>query len=130
MAKQTAHGYDLALVMKGVAKDVMKHEGRSADVDVSVVKAKFGIGVELLFGYCGQIGQSLFAYLLLQEPGLADISAVVGGAALERKTLQDVDPVSLAIEDVNYLLLNGGTAEPGKFPGVVASGKLRQMIEQ
>ena len=122
VSQQAAHGDDLALVMERVAQDVMKNERRSADVDISIRKTQFRIGVELLVRDSGQIGQGLPAYLLLQQPRLADVGAVGGRPGSKGDSLQHVNPESLAAEDVDYLLLNRGAAKAGEFRGVVASG--------
>ena len=47
MTQRTAHGNDLAFVMKGMRQDMMKHDRRSADGDVPIGEMKLRIGIEL-----------------------------------------------------------------------------------
>jgi hypothetical protein len=51
----SAHGNDLAFVMKGMRKDMMKDERRSAHGDVPIGEMKLRVGIQLLMGQGRQI---------------------------------------------------------------------------
>jgi hypothetical protein len=65
VTQRTAHGNDLAFVMKRMRQDMMKDERRSADGDVPVGEMKLRIGIELLIGQVRQISMSQLADFLL-----------------------------------------------------------------
>jgi hypothetical protein len=50
VTQRTAHGNDLAFVMKGMRQHMMKDERRGADGDVAIREMKLRIGIELLIG--------------------------------------------------------------------------------
>jgi hypothetical protein len=47
MAQCSTHCYNLALVMKGMGKEMVKDERRSTDGDISIREIKFGVAVKL-----------------------------------------------------------------------------------
>ena len=67
MTQRTAHGNDLAFVMKGMRQHMMKNERRGADGNVPIRKMKLRIGIELLIGQGRQISVGRLADFLLRS---------------------------------------------------------------
>jgi len=79
MTQQTAHGNDLAFVMKCMRKDMMKHDRRGADGDVPIGEMKLRIGIELLIAQGRQISVGRLADFLLQTFYIGEDRAVLKG---------------------------------------------------
>ena len=79
MAQHTAHGNDLALVVKGMRQGMMKDERRRAHPDVPVGEMKLGIGIELLIGQGRQISVGRLADFLLQASYIGENLAIPNG---------------------------------------------------
>ena len=75
----TAHGNDLAFVMKGMRQHMMKDKRRSADGDVPIGEMQLRIGIELLIGQGRQISMGRLADFLLQESYIGDDRAILKG---------------------------------------------------
>ena len=96
MTQRTAHGNDLAFVMKGMRQHMMKDERRSADGDVPIGEMKLRIGIELLICQGRQISMGRLADFLLQaslhrrRPGILQWSGrrTVTPGACEARTLR------------------------------------------
>jgi len=125
-----AHRDDLAFVMKSVGQDVMQDECGRADGDVSVGETELLIRVELLIGEGGKIRLGLLTDLLLQKPGVRKRGTFGRIPINIGKSLQDVNPESFAVEDVDHLVPQRGEAEVGQFSQVVARWNRRQVVER
>src|SRR6516225_6185293 len=94
MAQCSTHGYDLALVMKGMGQDMVEDERRSADGDITIREIKFGVTVKLPIRQSRQISMSLLDDFLLEESRVRDRGTLVGTTIDVRKPLYRVDPES------------------------------------
>ena len=65
MTQRTAHGNDLAFVMKRMRQDMMKDERRGTDGDIPIGEMKLRVGIELLIGQVRQISMGQLADFLL-----------------------------------------------------------------
>ena len=115
MAEFTAHGNNLALVMKSVREDMMKNEGRSAHGVVPVRKVKLCLRIELLLGQPRQILERSIYGFPLKTYCVSDGRKFIWIAIAVIESLEDADPEAFAIEDVNHLLLYCIESEAGKF---------------
>jgi Phosphohydrolase-associated domain len=79
VAQGTAHGNDLAFVMKGMRQDMMKDERRGADGDPAIGEMKLRIDIESLIGQGRQIGVGRLVDFLLQESYVNKGRAVLMG---------------------------------------------------
>jgi hypothetical protein len=113
VTQRTAHGNDLAFVMKGMRQDMMKDERRSADGDVPIGEMKFRIGIELLIGQVRQISMGQLTHFLLQESYIGDERAFFRGPVGVPEALERVNPKPLTVENMNRLFTQRGEAEAG-----------------
>ena len=79
MTQRTAHGNDLAFVMKGMRQHMMKDERWSADGEIAIREMKLRIGIELLIGQARQISVGRLADFVLQESYIGEDRAVLKG---------------------------------------------------
>ena len=109
----TAHGNDLAFVMKGMRQHMMKDECRGADGDVPIGEMKLRIGIELLIGQGRQISVGRLADFLLQESCIGDGREFIEGPVGVPQPLERVDPKPFAVENMNHLFPQRAEAEAG-----------------
>ncbi len=119
VTQRTAHGSDLALVMKGVRQHVMKNERRGANGNVPIREMKLCIGIELWIGQGRQISVGRSSDLFLQKPRIGDSRAIFRGPVNIRQTLQRVNPKPFAIENMNRLLTQRAEAEPRQLCPII-----------
>ena len=119
MTQRTAHGNDLAFVMKGMRQHMMKDERRSADGDVPIREMKLRIGIELLIGQGRQISVGRLADFVLQESYIGEDRAVLKGPVGVPQPLERVNPKSFAVENLNRLFPQRAEAEAGYFRHII-----------
>jgi hypothetical protein len=113
VTQRTTHGNNLAFVMKGMRKDMMKDERRSADGNVPIGEMKLGIGIELLIGQVRQISMRRLPDFLLQESQIDDGRAFFRGSVSVPKSPERVNPKPFAVENMNCLFTQRAEAEAG-----------------
>ena len=116
--------------MEGVGQHVMENEGGRADCAVPVGKVKFCVGVQLLIGEGGEVLQSSHARFLLEANSVGN-GWGIGGVAIDVvEALEDADPKTFAVEDVDDLFLYRVEAEAGKLFHIGVEWKRREVFEE
>jgi len=113
VTQRTAHGNDLAFVMKGMRQHMMKDERRSSDGDVPIGEMKLRIGIELLIGQIRQISVGRLADFFLQESYIGNSRAFFRGPVGIPQPLERVNPKPFAVENMNSLFPQRTEAEAG-----------------